>query len=87
LKYDCKIFFIGKGSFGKVVKVKKKDTKEIFAMKILVKEMLIQQGMISYTKSEKAILQSIDHPFIVHLRFAFQTETKLYLVLDFFGWW
>jgi len=74
---------VGKGSFGKVVKVKKKDTGDIFAMKILAKEMLVQQGMINYTKTEKAILQSIDHPFIVHLRFAFQTETKLYLVLDF----
>jgi len=65
------------------MKVKKKDTKEIFAMKVLLKEMLVKQNMISYTKTEKAILQSIDHPFICGLRYAFQTDAKLYLVLDF----
>jgi len=65
------------------MKVKKKGDKKIFAMKILGKEMLMKQNMISYTKSEKQILQQIDHPFIVHLRYAFQTDTKLYLVLDF----
>jgi len=74
---------IGRGSFGKVMKVRKKDTKEIFAMKVLLKEMLVKQNMISYTKTEKAILQSIDHPFICGLRYAFQTDSKLYLVLDF----
>jgi serine/threonine protein kinase len=74
---------LGRGSFGKVMKVRKKDTKEIYAMKILAKEMLIKQNMINYTKQENAILQGVDHPFIVGLRFAFQTDSKLYLVLDF----
>jgi len=78
---------LGRGSFGKVMKVRKKDTKDIYAMKILAKEMLIKQNMINYTKAENAILQSVDHPFIVGLRFAFQTDSKLYLVLDFFIWW
>jgi len=74
---------IGRGSFGKVMKVRKKDTKEIFAMKILAKDMLIKQNMVAYTKSEKNILQMVEHPFIVQLRYAFQTDSKLYLVLDF----
>jgi serine/threonine protein kinase len=74
---------IGRGSFGKVMKVRKKDTKKIFAMKILRKDMIIKENMISHTKAEKQILQSIDHPFIVRLHYAFQTPEKLYLVLDF----
>jgi serine/threonine protein kinase len=65
------------------MKVPKKDSKEIFAMKVLSKETLIKQNMITYTKQEKAILQSMDHPFVVGLKYAFQTDAKLYLVLDY----
>ena len=43
--------------------------------------MLIKQNMISYIKTEKQILASIDHPFVCGLRYAFQTDSKLYLVL------
>jgi RAC serine/threonine-protein kinase/serum/glucocorticoid-regulated kinase 2 len=74
---------VGKGSFGKVMKCRKTDTGEILAMKVLEKQMLEKQNMIDYTKSEKNILQQIDHPYIVKLKYAFQTDTKLYLVLDF----
>lgn len=74
---------VGRGSFGKVMKVRKKDTKEIYAMKVLAKETLIKQNMITYTKQEKAILQGMDHPFVVGLKYAFQTDAKLYLVLDY----
>lgn len=74
---------VGRGSFGKVMKVRYKPTGEIYAMKILRKEMIIKENMVSHTKAEKTILQQVDHPFIVSLVFAFQTEEKLYLVLDF----
>lgn len=74
---------IGRGSFGKVMKVRHKQTREIFAMKVLRKDMIIKENMVSHTKSEKQILQDMAHPFIVGLKYAFQTEEKLYLVLDF----
>jgi serine/threonine protein kinase len=74
---------IGRGGFGKVLKVRKLDTKEIYAMKVLRKDVLVDENMISHTLAEKQILQDMDHPFIVRLHYAFQTDQKLYLVLDF----
>lgn len=35
------------------------------------------------TKMERNILADVEHPFIVKLHYAFQTEGKLYLILDF----
>ncbi len=74
---------IGRGSFGKVMKVMHKKDKKIYAMKILKKDVIIKESMVAHTLSEKKILQEMNHPFIVSLKYAFQTDSKLYLVLDF----
>jgi len=74
---------IGKGSFGKVMQVKKKDSGQIFAMKVLRKEAIIARKQVAHTRAEKSILQKIQHPFIVRLHYAFQTKDKLYMILDY----
>lgn len=74
---------IGKGSFGKVMQVKKIDDGRIFAMKVLRKEAIIARKQVAHTKAEKTILQKIQHPFIVKLHYAFQTKDKLYMILDY----
>jgi len=74
---------VGKGSFGKVMQVKKKDDGKIYAMKVLRKDAIIQRKQVAHTKAEKSILQKIQHPFIVKLNYAFQTKDKLYMILDF----
>jgi serine/threonine protein kinase len=74
---------IGRGSFGKVMKVVHKKDNQIYAMKILKKDMIIKEAMVTHTLAEKNILQSLTHPFIVSLKYAFQTDVKLYLVLEF----
>jgi len=74
---------IGKGSFGKVMQVRKKDDGKIYAMKVLRKEAIIARKQVAHTKAEKTILQKIQHPFIVKLHFAFQTKDKLYMILDY----
>lgn len=74
---------IGKGSFGKVMQVKKKDDGKIYAMKVLRKEAIIARKQVAHTRAEKSILQKIQHPFIVKLHFAFQTKDKLYMILDY----
>lgn len=54
-------------------------------MKVLKKEMVLKRKQYEHTLSERRILENIDHPFIVSLRFAFQTEHKLFMVFDFFN--
>lgn len=74
---------IGKGSFGKVMMVRKKDDGKIFAMKVLRKDAIIARRQVAHTRSEKEILGKINHPFIVNLHYAFQTDKKLYMILDY----
>jgi len=75
---------IGRGSFGKVMQVRQKDTGEIYAMKILKKKALIAKQQVEHTNAERKILQQLQHPFLMHLRYAFQTDSKLYFVLDYY---
>jgi serine/threonine protein kinase len=65
------------------MQVRKKDDGKIYAMKVLRKEAIIARNEVTHTKAEKRILQRVQHPFVVQLHYAFQTEDKLYMVLDF----
>ena len=64
---------------------KKKDENPpvLYAMKTLRKEALIKRGQLAHTSTERYILQNIHSPFLTHLKFAFQTNDKLYMVLEF----
>lgn len=53
-------------------------------MKILKKKAIIQRNQVEHTLAERKILEALKHPFLMTLRFAFQTETKLYFVLDYY---
>ncbi|KAL1971229.1 hypothetical protein VTN77DRAFT_181 [Rasamsonia byssochlamydoides] len=77
---------IGKGTFGQVYQVKKKDTQRIYAMKVLSKKVIIQKKEVAHTLGERNILVRTAmsaSPFIVGLKFSFQTPTDLYLVTDY----
>ena len=74
---------IGKGSYGKVFLVQKKDDQKIYAMKILKKKAMIKRNQVNHIKTERKIMELIDHPFIVKLIYAFQTAQKLYMVMDY----
>ena len=76
---------MGKGSFGKVIQVRKKDSGQIYAMKVLKKAQVIRRKQYEHTMTERHILEEIVHPFIVSLHFAFQTSQKLYMIFDFFN--
>jgi serum/glucocorticoid-regulated kinase 2 len=76
---------LGKGAFGKVMLVRKKDDSSgtLYAMKTLRKAALVKRNQLAHTSTERTILQHIHCPFLVHLAFAFQTVDKLYMVLDY----
>lgn len=74
---------LGKGGFGKVMLVRKKGTTDIFAMKVLKKEAVIRRNQVQHTKTETHILKQIRHPFLTRMFFAFQSEGKLYMVLNY----
>jgi len=74
---------LGKGSFGKVLLVRKKDDMKIFAMKCLKKQRVFQRHQVEHTKTERRVLGYLNHPFLVSLHYAFQTDQKLFLVLDY----
>ena len=65
---------IGRGSFGKVFLVQKKDSQEYFAIKSLRKDVIIDYDQVESTKLEKEILLQADHPFLVGMHYVFQTE-------------
>ena len=81
---DFKILkILGRGSFGKVCLVEYLPTHEIYAMKSLKKDILIQEEKIESTLLEKEILETINHPFLVGLVFCFQTEQRINFVMPF----
>ena len=74
---------LGRGSFGKVMLVQKKDNKNLYAMKSLRKDALLEREQIEHTKTEKMVMQHINHPFLVSLEYAFMTPGKIYFVMAF----
>lgn len=77
---------LGKGTFGQVYQVRKRDNGRIYAMKILSKKLIVKKKEIAHTIGERNILVrtlAAALPFIVGLKFSFQTPIDLYLVTDY----
>lgn len=74
---------LGKGSFGKVMLVQHKGTKQIHAMKTLRKAQLLRRNQLAHTATERGVLQKISSPFLMSLDYAWQSDTKLYMVMSF----
>lgn len=74
---------IGKGSYAKVILVKKNDTGTLYAMKVLKKENVEKKNQEKHIKVEKGILAEVEHPFIIKFKGSFQTDKKLFFVLEY----
>jgi len=78
-----KLKVVGKGAFGKVYLVKKKDNDQVFAMKMLNKKEIKERDEIEHTLSEKSVLSKVKHPFLAGLYYSFQSDNNLYFIMDF----
>lgn len=74
---------IGKGFYSKVFLVHRVQTGEPFAMKVIKKSTLRKESHKKRAITEKNIMQKCESPFIVKLHYTFQTDEKLYYILDF----
>lgn len=74
---------LGTGSFGRVMLVQHKATKEYYAMKILDKQKVVKLKQVEHTLNEKKILAAIQFPFLVSLEYSFKDNSNLYMILEF----
>jgi serine/threonine protein kinase len=75
--------FLGAGGFGMVLLARKRDNQKFYAIKVIDKRILISQNQTHSIYREKEVLACVEHPYIVSLRYGFQTEDHLCLVLDY----
>jgi serine/threonine-protein kinase MRCK len=75
---------IGRGAFGEVCVVKFRGSEKVFAMKILNKWEMLKRAETACFKEERDVLVFGDRRWITHLHYAFQDESNLYLVMDYY---
>ncbi|EEQ32339.1 protein kinase [Microsporum canis CBS 113480] len=77
---------LGKGNFGKVMLAESKTSRKLYAIKVLKKEFIIENDEVESTKSEKRVFliaNKENHPFLLNLHACFQTETRVYFVMEY----
>ena len=76
---------ISRGAFGRVDLVKRKNTTdlEIYAMKTLKKRAMIDKNLVEQVMAERNIVEMAENPYVVTVYQAFQTDTNLYLLMEF----
>ena len=74
---------IGKGGFGCVWKVRHKETKKVYAIKVINKESIIKQNLVEQTNREIQIMYKLDHPYIIKLANHFEDDEDFCLIMQY----
>ncbi|KAI7691671.1 RAC serine/threonine-protein kinase [Sarcoptes scabiei] len=74
---------LGKGTFGKVILCREKKSGSLYAIKVLKKEVIIEKDEVAHTLTENRVLRYTKHPFLISLKYSFQTEDLLCFVLEY----
>ncbi|KAI1436152.1 hypothetical protein GGR50DRAFT_686629 [Xylaria sp. CBS 124048] len=77
---------LGKGNFGKVMLAETKKSRRLYAIKVLKKEFIIENDEVESIRSEKRVFLIANrehHPFLTNLHACFQTETRVYFVMEY----
>uniref|UniRef100_A0A665X2X3 protein kinase C n=1 Tax=Echeneis naucrates TaxID=173247 RepID=A0A665X2X3_ECHNA len=75
---------IGRGSYAKVLLVRLKKNEQMYAMKVVKKELVHDDEDIDWVQTEKHVFeQASTNPFLVGLHSCFQTESRLFLVIEY----
>ena len=77
------ISIIGRGAFGEVHVCREIKTGNIYAIKKIKKETLIQKNQVIHIRSEQLFMSKVKSPWIVDLKASFQEDDYLYLVMEF----
>ncbi|XP_053202922.1 RAC serine/threonine-protein kinase-like [Panonychus citri] len=74
---------LGKGTFGKVILCQEKASRMLYAMKVLKKEVIIAKDEVTHTLTENRVLKNTKHPFLITLKYSFQTDLRLCFVIEY----
>jgi len=74
---------LGYGTYGRVFLARKKNNGKLYAIKVLDKKNIKKNRQTELTKLERNILKNNKSPFLIKLYYAFQTPTKLFLVIEY----
>merc|ERR1719433_494503 len=80
--FDC-VKTIGRGAFGEVRVVRKKEDNKVYALKMMRKKEMIAKKQVTHIRAERNLLAAADNPWLVKLLYSFQDDTWLYLVMEY----
>eukprot|EP00752_Nemacystus_decipiens_P017621 g15792.t1 len=74
---------IGRGAFGEVRLVRKKDTGVVWALKSMTKDAMVVKNQVGHVQAERDILAASDNAWVVGLEYSFQDDINLYMIMEF----